>query len=168
MPLKPIGKRLSAGQVGNAWEEKAQANATEQQAFVWDHKQTVFDDISGLYAMARAAITAAGGLDWLASALDREPSYSSKISEALNRRDERRVHLDWLAPLLSDAKAMELILGWLCERGGFEPPKRKRVATRDELYGALLEAVEESGPAGEALKERAAKRLGTDKGAFRK
>jgi hypothetical protein len=118
------------------------------------------DDTTGLYAAVRAAIVEAGGVDWLAEALDREPSYSSKVSEGVNRRDGRHAHVDWIAPLLDDPAAMAILLGWLCERAGFEAPRRRKTITREEFAAELLAEVDESGALGEALKERVARRLG--------
>jgi 16S rRNA C967 or C1407 C5-methylase (RsmB/RsmF family) len=130
-------------------------------------QQRVSDDTTALYAVVRLAIEKAGGIDWLTSALDREPSYVSKISEGLNRREGRHAHLDWLAPLLSDPIAARELLTGLCGLCGYEPPQRRRVATREEVAAAVLDVLAEAGEVGEALRERVARRLGTDVGAVR-
>lgn len=121
-----------------------------------------------LYAAFRAAMEAAGGMDWLVATLDREPSYASRISDALGRRDHRHLIADWFVPLLHDAEGARVLLSALADMAGYEPPKPKRVATRDELLSALLDELEDAGNVGAAVKERAAKRINTDAGAFRK
>ncbi len=70
--------------------------------------------------------------------------------------------------MLLDPKGAKELLPALNEIAGCLPPQPKRVASQRELLIALLEEIEESGGLGDALKERAAKRLGTDKGVFRR
>jgi hypothetical protein len=101
-------------------------------SFSWDAKARVQETQTELRQLAAAAVRHAGGAAWLAAALDREPSYETKINDALAARDERRIQLDWLAPLLDDLIASEMIVSWLCARCGFEPPVRKRTTTPEQ------------------------------------
>lgn len=141
--------------------------APSQQALPFGEQQRVSDDTTDLYSVVRAAIERAGGIEWLTAALDREPSYVSKISEGLNRREGRHAQLDWLAPLLRDPRAARELLTGLCALCGFEPPQPRRVVTREEVATAILDVLADAGDVGEALRERVARRLGTDVGAVR-
>jgi hypothetical protein len=164
-----MGRNMPPPSPGSERDNASRAIPSHTQtAFDWSARALVGEDTTALYAAFAAAVRAAGGVEWLAAALDREPSYSSKLSEGTNRRDGRHVHLDWLAPLLSDERAISILAEFICDRGGYEPPKKKRVASKDELLTALLDELGEANGVGKAVIERAAKRLGTDSGAFRK
>jgi hypothetical protein len=132
-----------------------------QTAFRFDAKERTMGDTTQLYALFGAMVRAAGGLDALVAALDREPSYHSKISEAMNRRDGRHVHLDWLAPLLADEDAATLLMDWLSDRLGYEPPVRKRAVSEEEEMRAAREVIREMPePLKDAYRREMAKKLG--------
>lgn len=133
-----------------------------------EQKPNVNQDIHDVYNAFARAVRAVGGFEWLCAALDRPPSYISKMGEALNRDGTRHVHLDWLVPLFDEQEGSRVLLEYLCERCGYEPPRRKRNVTPEELHRALIDELEDAGGVGDAVLERAARRLGVDRGAFRK
>jgi hypothetical protein len=133
----------------------------EQTAFNWAQKKQLEGDQVALRALFGAAVRAAGGIDWLTAALDKQPSYATKIGEAINGYADRKVQLDWFAPLLEDPRAAELILGWLSERCKFEPPIRSRVVDEAEdakISREILESLPE--PQRTAFRQERARRLG--------
>lgn len=155
---------------GRDRDSESRTNPTDTQtAFRWAARDQALDDTTQLYALFSAMVNAAGGVDWLVATLDREPSYQSKVSEAMHRREGRYVQLDWLAPLLGDERACELLMGWLSERLGYEPPVRQRPVTIEEQGKALLEVIRElPEEMREPLMARAAKRLGVKPDRFKK
>ncbi len=170
MPSSATSRSLPKGSLRSHCDHTTQPDRSGEQVGLFDRdpKTRASDGTRDIYAAFRAAMEAAGGLDWLVATLDREPSYGSRISDALGRRDHRYLIADWFVPLLHDAQGAAILLAALANMAGYEPPKPKRVATRDELLSALLDEIEDAGGVGAALKERAAKRIGTDSGAFRK
>lgn len=134
-----------------------------------DAHRKALEDATALYALVGAMVRKIGGIDAWCSRLDREPSYGSKLSEALNRKEGRHIHLEQLAALLDDADAAELLLSWLSERLGYEPPVRQRTVSVEEQGKALLEVIRElPEEMREPLMARAAKRLGVKTERFRK
>lgn len=107
-----------------------------------------------------------GGLEQLCAEMGRPASYSSKLSEALAGVDGKHPSIEVLIAQLRrrDEAALEL-LRHLNEIGGGAPPVRHRVASKAEMFDALLEELD--GKIGGDILDRAAKRLGTDRGAFR-
>jgi hypothetical protein len=132
MPSKSSTSRnVPTSQVGSHWEPPSQSSpGALQTAFNWDAKarleaaQTSLRD--AFTRAVRAAGNGGGTVDWLATALNRQPEYASKISEAVRGQGDRKVQLEWIAPLLFDVDSAEELLGALCELAGFEPPIRKR------------------------------------------
>lgn len=111
----------------------------------------------------------AGGVEWLALALGKPLSYASKISEAINGVEGRHIQFEeWLPPMLDCKPAMDRLYAWVCPRTQREVPAMARVATEGELLRALVTELTESGGIGEDALERAARRAGTDPGAFRR
>ncbi len=134
-----------------------------QAAFDFDARERLWSDQRSLYALFGAMVRVAGGVDWLTAALDKNPFYSSKISEGMNSRNGKHVQLDWLAPLLSDPRATDLLLGWLCERCGYEPPVTQRRKVTDEDYARaareVLSEIKDDEERG-IFRRRMAKKLG--------
>jgi len=120
------------------------------------------NDVGRLYMLAAKLVQLAGGSEWLAAAMDREPSYSSKIREALSGTGERKFHLEMLAPLLRDPDAADFLMTALSEWLEFEPPVRvKRDVTPEAYAQAVKETMAEMDPEYAAIQKRKiAKRLG--------
>lgn len=108
-----------------------------------------------------------GGLEQLCAEMGRPATYASKLSEALTGVDGKRPSVEvMLAQLLrGDDNAMRM-LGMLNEAVGCVPPLRYRVASDAELLDAVLGELD--GKMGADVLEKAARRLGTDRGAFRR
>lgn len=107
------------------------------------------------------AVRVGGGAEWLCSALGREETYSKKISGAINNERDRKVQLEWLAPLLEDPAVAEMLLGWLSERCGFAPPVRKRALTKEEVSASVAEVVGDmDGITKDAIRREVARRRG--------
>jgi hypothetical protein len=155
MRLAPLGShRESATHV---------TPGASQTAFSFDEKARMEATQVTLRQLFGKLVREAGGVDWLCAALDKEPSYASKISEALNGVKDRKVQIDWLAPLLDDEDAAETLLSWLSERCGYEPPVRRRVEPPvDEINRAAREVIAEikDEEQRELMRARIAKRLG--------
>jgi hypothetical protein len=108
-------------------------------------------------------VRVAGGAEWLTAALNREPSYVARVSDAMNERDQRPAQLPWLAPLIDDAAAADLFISWLCEHCGYEPPvKVKREISDTDLNEAAREVISEmkDDEQRDLMRARIAKRLG--------
>jgi len=120
------------------------------------------NDVRWLYVVAGEMVRIAGGTDWLAHAMDREPSYGSKIREALAGTGERKFHLEMLAPLLRDTEAAEHLLSRLSELLDFEPPVRvKRETTPEQEAKAHREAIDELDPdMRDLMRRKVARKLG--------
>jgi hypothetical protein len=161
-PMSAIGSTTPEGPLGGHRVESSQVKpGTEQTAFNWAQKQQLENDQAALRTMFAAAVRAAGGIDWLTAALDKQPSYATKIGEAINGVADRKVQFDWLAPMLDDPRASAIILGWLSERMKFEPPVKSRVvdpAADAAECRAILESLPE--PQRTAFRQERAKRLG--------
>lgn len=161
---------MPGASLGSTREAEAQAlPARPQLRLAFGNISDRLGDVADLRRLFREMVEIAGGVEWLAISIGKPITYASKISEALAGVDGRHIQLEvWLPPLLEDARAKQLWCAWNNERCGYEAPKPKRVVTRDEMFAALLDELEDAGGVGDALRERAAKRIGTDKGAFRK
>lgn len=143
-------------------DSRAIPSDTEQLKLGFGKRQEVINDIRSMYALVGAMVRARGGIERLTSDLDREPSYASKISEALNGRDGRHLHLDHFAALISDEAAAALLISWLHERLDLEPPvKRRRDIDEGELNAAAREAIAElDADQREAFRKKLARKLG--------
>lgn len=119
-----------------------------------------------LYAVAAAMFRAwAKGRkepyeDW-ARALNRPPSYASKLHEALHREPGRFLHLDYIAPFFENEEAETIWVEFQCELTRREPPIKKREITAEQDAAAEHEVIDELP---EELREmiclRKAKKLG--------
>lgn len=140
-----------------------------QPALRFGDPQRIRDLTSAASSALASAISSLGGLDWAAASLGRKLTYSSKISEALHGVDGRRPTLDLLMLVLSQggSEARD-VLALLCDAGGFEAPRPKHTATDAEIVAALREEIDDTGPAGRALAERVARRLGVDVASVRR
>lgn len=122
--------------------------------------EQLVSDERELEALFAAMVRVAGGVDWLVSAMDKAPSYASKISEGMYGRNGKQVQLRWLAPLLGDPAAVDLLMGWLSERLGYQPPVRERTVSPEEIARAAVEVIGEMGALRDPVREAIAKRLG--------
>lgn len=142
----------------------------------------------GLYALTRSAVDIWGGPMALASYWR---CAFSNVSTRLNRREvngsTQYAFLDFLAIALSQPSAagvateewhnlldeqalsceegraaLTRVLVKLCDRLGFEPPKKRRVKTEAEKFAALVEELRGAGPLGESAIRRAAATIGAD------
>lgn len=132
-----------------------------QTAFSFDALQRLQGDQLQLRALFGAMLRKAGGADWLAEALNREPSYASKIFDAANGVKNRKVQLDWFAPMLDDPGAAELLLSFLSERCGFQPPVRLRTVTKEQIHEAAAAVLSDMDPiVKKGVRQEIARRLG--------
>lgn len=119
------------------------APGAERQPFSEEDKRRLEAAQGFLTELFRDSVKAVSTTEWLTRSLNREPSYENKINDAIAGRDQRPVQLPWLAPLLDEPEAMQLLLERLSDRAGFMPPVRKKVAERAELAEAALEVIAE-------------------------
>lgn len=139
------------------------APGASQLGLIFGDKYKRNEQVAALRAAFKAAVEVAGGVEWLALELGRPLAYASKISEALNGVEGRHIQFEeWLPPLLSNWRAMEILLACLCDLSGREHPKAKRVATDAERAEALVKVLSKAGAAGKALLEEAAEEMGVD------
>lgn len=148
--------------VGGQWDKSSHQPPTiEQTAFSWDRQARLEADQVQLRALFAAMVRTAGGVDWLAKALNEKPGYASKITDAINGAKKRRIQLNWFPPLLEDPRAAEILLGWLSERCHYSPPVRARQVTSEEEAAAAREVIAELEPElSELMRRRVAKKLG--------
>lgn len=132
--------------------------APEQQSLRFAPEQQANRDEQAMAVMFRAAVNAAGGADALRAQLGERESYLARIADGMN--GARPIQLRWLAPLLDDARAAMVILGYLSERAGAEPPVLKREVSQEDIAQAALEVLAESGQMRETFRAQIAKRLG--------
>lgn len=132
--------------------------------------QRIRDQTTALSSRMLTAVSALGGLDWAAVALGRKMTYSSKLSEAFGGVDNRRPTIDVLLLILSQGgdEAAEVLRFLCCDVAGREMPRTKHVATDAEITAALRQEIDDTGPAGKALAERIAARLGVDVGSVKR
>ena len=134
-----------------------------QTTFSFDAVVKLSGDQVALRAVFGAMVRASGGADWLATALDKEPSYANRINEAINGVQDRKIQFEWFAPLLDDEAAMEILLCWLSERAHYEPPVRqKRDVPVEDINTAAREVIAEikDEETRDLMKKRIAKKLG--------
>jgi hypothetical protein len=131
--------------------------------FLWNAEAQRHADVAALRALFRAALQKAGDEVWLASALQKPLAYASKISEAVNAIGDRKIQLEWLAPMLQDPRAQDLIVAWVCDRCGFEQPERRKQAGDQDELEAFRKLAREPGPLGEVLRTHVDKALGRGK-----
>jgi hypothetical protein len=86
----------------------------------------------------------------------------TEMREAINGAESRKVQLEWLAPLLDDPDAAEMIVGWVNARCGYEPPVRSREVSQEQIDKAAREVLAElkDDEQRELMRARIAKRLG--------
>lgn len=168
MSASHAGQRVSEGARGRTREEKSPVLPGEQAAFqFWDATATM-EATSRAYEVMRQTADLETRKK-IAIAVGKTLSYESKVSEGLNRANGVHVQLDWvIAQLVNNPTAAALIIECLTGIAGFEMPERRVKLTETERLRALLRELEESGSVGNGVIERAAKRIGTDAGAFRK
>lgn len=105
----------------------------------------------------------------IALAVGKPLSYEAKISEGMNRANGVHVQWDWVVALLkNNPDAAALIVEFVCSTAGYEMPERRVRLSDGQKLGALLRELAESGKVGDDVLKRAASRIGTDAGAFRK
>lgn len=139
------------------------ALSADQTAFSFDAAVKRAGDQSELRSLFGAMVRAAGDADWLATALDQKPSYANRINEAIRGDEDRKIQLEWLAPLLDDQSAAEMLLTWLSNRCGYEPPVRaKRDVPIEDINAAAREVLAEikDEEQRDLMKKRIAKKLG--------
>lgn len=134
----------------------------EQLALAFVRRSQRDTDTETLYTVFRRATEAIGGMDILAADLDFPPSYVSKISEGMARREKRRIQLEWLAPLLRHRPSARLIVEEICRIAGYEVPQLKREIESQELLDAIVAKLKKSGELGRAFLEQAALECGVD------
>jgi len=117
-------------QQGFSFAEKAQVDATKR-------------ELLAMFVEAVKLVKERGGVSWLTSKLDCAPSYESKINGAINGEQDRKVQLDWFAPLLDDPNAADFIAAWICQRTKHEPPVKKRVIEDSAIETAAREVIAE-------------------------
>lgn len=138
------------------------APGPKQMGFSFEQQRRLEGNQDFLNELFRDALKAAGTVEWLTRALNRKPSYESKINDAIAGRDDRNVQFEWLAPLLDDPDAADVIVTRFNERCGYMPPVRRKVAERSELGEAALEVMAEikDEEQRELFKRRIAKKVG--------
>ena len=142
----------------------------EQLALQLRETGTISQHIDGIYQAFQQAVERAGGVVWLAASMEKPlPGVSLKVRHAPDSKGEtQRATLDMLGHVGADPGARLTFLAALCDLWGCEPPELKRIATTEEKYEALLAEIEDANGVGKSIVERAARRLGTDAGAFRR
>lgn len=134
-----------------------------QKSFRWDAVDRVTDTQEQLRQLFCELVRVGGGAEALVAALNREPSYVARISDAMQGREQRSVQLAWLAPLLDDEDASERLLTWLSARCGYEPPVRaRRDVPIEDINAAAREVLAEikDEEQRDLMKKRIAKKLG--------
>ncbi len=142
----------------------------EQLELVPRDSSSVAEHIDGLHRVLGEAVEEAGGTVWLAASMEKpHPEVSLRVRRAPDSKGvTQKATLDMVAHLATDLQARAVFLAGLCDLWGFEPPAPKRLTTVEERYQALMAEIEEANGMGKALIDRAAKRLRTDSGAFRR
>lgn len=163
MPIKAsMRSNLSEGQPGGHRVESTRCQpGSGQLPFSWQREEQeaaararIRDRQDALTALFEAAIfayqksldsqgIAQDALKRLVSLLDRPPSYENKIRDAIKGRDDRTVQLSWLAPLLDDPMAGEVIAAWFNRETGFAPPIRERTLSEEETAETAFEVMSE-------------------------
>ena len=135
--------------------------AAVQMSFDPVRNDTMQKDQSQLALIFGAMVARFGGVDALVAALNRKPSYVSKITEAMNGGEARAIQLEWMAPMLRDPRCAELLLSCLCEMCGYAPPVFERSLSREQTAETVTEVVAEmDGLMKEAIRAEVAKRRG--------
>ncbi len=163
MKLRAIGTSVTEEAPGSPRDRASPLHAGEpvQMSFDSVRSNTMRNDQRQLHALFCAMVTRFGGADALCAALDRKPSYVSKIVEAMNGEDGRAIQVPWFAPMLRDPRCAELLLAALSDICGFAPPQRMRVLSEDELRAAVFDVVHgDDGMIKDAIKQEVARRTG--------
>lgn len=148
-PDPPASHRLADSHT-DAPAQRTLSFASPEQASDIDERQFA--------VMFRAAVNAFGGADALRAALGEKDTYLTRLVDGMNAT--RPVQLRWLGPLLDDRRAAAVVLGYLSERAGAEPPVFRREVTDDEIARAAVEVLAESGQMRDTFRAQIAKRLG--------
>jgi len=157
VPGKGDGVGTGADQAEFEFQQTADPNALAEQ-------------IEVVYSAAMEAAEQFGGVTKLA-AFGEQPI--PKLSARFRRGDDGKGNrqygrFDDIAIIACDREARTVFLAALAEAWGFEPPQPKRVLTEREQLVALLDELADSNGIGKDILKRAAKRAGTDAGAFRR
>lgn len=162
MSVRAMGSDMPEVPPGTHWGKgQRQLPTAEQTAFSFDAQARLESDQTQLRALFCAAVRTYGGVDALTAALNREPSYAKKIADACNGYGDRKVQLDWFAPLLTDPACFDLFMGWLCERGGYAAPVRDRKVTREQIAAEATAVVAEMDAiVKDGVRKEVARRLG--------
>lgn len=162
MSVRAMDSTLHEGAPGsNRGNASPLRPAAVQMSFDPVRNDTMQKDQSVLAALFVAMVAKFGGVDALVSALNRKPSYVSKITEAMNGGEGRAIQLEWLAPMLRDPRCAELLLSCLSEVCGYAPPVFERALTPEQTAETVTEVVAEmSGLVRESIRAEVAKRRG--------
>lgn len=136
----------------------SQSPASAQLQLVYDLEAKAKGDEQQLAAMFAAAVRAFGGPDALRAALGEKDTYLTRVVDGMN--GARPWQGRWLGPLLEDPRSAMIVLGYLSERAGFEPPVCHREVSEEETAKAALDVIAESGQLRETFRALIAKRLG--------
>jgi hypothetical protein len=154
---------VSKDQLGSHWGKGLQSgtSVSEQPALPFAKRAQLEADQTAMRQLFASMVSAVKNNDWLATALGRGDDYAKKIGSAINNEKDRKVHFEWIAAMLDEPKAAELIVGWFNERCGYAPPVLKRVVSKQERDEAVAEVVAEMGDVvREAVERATAKKLG--------
>jgi hypothetical protein len=132
----------------------------DQLAIVFDRETQTRQDEQQLASAFRAAVNAFGGADALRAALGERETYITKITEAMGSSADRPIQARWFFPLLDDPRSAVILLGFLNERAGAEPPVYHREVSSEEIARAAAEVIAESGQMRDVFRQQIAKRLG--------
>lgn len=159
---------LPEGAPGRTREESTPVLPGEQASFAfWDTAATQ-ESIARGYEVVRNAASIESRKR-IALAVGKNLDYANKVSEGMNRAGGVHIQWDWVVALLrNNPDAAALIVEFVTTTAGYEMPERRVRLTDHQKLGALLRELGESGKVGDDVIDRAAKRIGTDKGAFRR
>jgi hypothetical protein len=158
-----IARTLRSASGGSTREAQSRESAAAQTALRFPEAYRHHEHVATLRLAFKQAVEEAGGVEWLALTLGKPISYASKISEALNGVEGRHIQFEeWVPPLLSNWRAMEILFTALCSLSHRDVPKAKRIATDAERADALVKVLEKAGKAGAALLQEAAEEMGVD------
>lgn len=148
--------------LGSHWGDVRQSSSSEeQQELSFNARAQLEADQTAMRQLFAEMVRLAGGSAALTKALGREDTYDKKICAAINNESDRKVQLDWLAPLLGDPGAAELLLTWLSKRCRFAPPVRMRELTTEQTRETVTEVVAEMDPiVKEGIRREVARRRG--------
>lgn len=152
-------RRIQERLPGIQLEEKSGANPTHTSSP--GAARQYQEDVADFYAVIAQAFRAAGGLDKVVARMDRRPTYASKLSEALSRTGDMRIHAEHIIAIAREPEACAHLLRFLSELSRHEPPVRMREANEDDENRAMRRRIKRW-PAHlrEALEKEVAEELG--------